>query len=159
MTFACDTGNKYLSKLFNDFWMEDEGFIIREASGDLVDLIGRRHEEHATVFVGPDDILTTAHNRLRNAGFSQLPVMEDNRLVGVLTEEDIIQFVYGDPGRMTSPVREAMRTEVPSVDKTLSVDHLVERLETEPFTAVMDGDRFLGLITRADVLNYLRRQL
>ena len=159
VTFACDTGNKYLSKLFNDFWMEDEGFIFREAIGDLVDLIGRCHEEHATVFVGPDDILTTAHNRLRNAGFSQLPVMEDDRLVGVLTEEDIIQFVYGDPGRMVSPVREAMRAAVPSVDKDMSVDHLVERLETEPFTAVMDGDRFLGLITRADVLNYLRRQI
>jgi len=159
VTFACDTGNKYLSKLFNDFWMEDEGFIVREASGDLRDLIGRRHEEHATVIVGPDDILTTAHNRLRNAGFSQLPVMDSGRLVGVLTEEDIIRFVYGNPGRMASPVGDAMQTQVPSVDRNMSVDRLVERLATEPFTAVMDGDRFLGLITRADVLNYLRRQI
>jgi len=159
VTFACDTGNKYLSKLFNDFWMEDEGFIVREATGSLEDLMGRRHEEHATVFVGPDDILTTAHNRLRNAGFSQLPVMDEDRLVGVLTEEDIIHYVYGDPSRLTSLVREAMQTEVPRVDKDMSVDRLVERLKTEPFTAVMDGDRFLGLITRADVLNYLRRQL
>lgn len=111
------------------------------------------------MFVGPDDILTTAHNRLRNAGFSQLPVMDEDRLVGVLTEEDIIHYVYGDPSRLTSLVREAMQTEVPSVDKDMSVDRLVERLKTEPFTAVMDGDRFLGLITRADVLNYLRRQL
>ncbi len=159
VTFACDTGNKYLSKLFNDFWMEDEGFIVREATGDLRDLIGRRHEEHATVFVSPDDILTTAHNRLRNAGFSQLPVMAEDRLVGVLTEEDIIHFVYGDPGRLKAPVREAMQTAVPSVEKDLPLDRLVARLEHEPFTAVMDGERFLGLITRADVLNYLRRQL
>ena len=159
VTFACDTGNKYLSKLFNDFWMEDEGFIVREPSGDLRDLIGRRHDERATVTVGPGDILTTAHNRLRNAGFSQLPVMEKGRLVGVLTEEDIIHYVYGAPGRMSAPVREAMQTAVPSVDKDMSVDRLVARLASEPFTAVMDGERFLGLITRADVLNYLRRQL
>lgn len=159
VTFACDTGNKYLSKLFNDFWMEDEGFIVRESTGDLRDLIGRPHAEHATVFVGPDDILTTAHNRLRNAGFSQLPVMDDDRLVGVLTEEDIIHFVYGDPGRMTSPVRNAMQTSIPSVDKGVPVNQLVSRLDEEPFTAVMDGNQFLGLITRADVLNFLRKQI
>src|SRR6187551_3927115 len=57
VTFACDTGNKYLSKLFNDFWMEDQGFIQRERHGDLRDLIGRPHGERATVVVGPGDIL------------------------------------------------------------------------------------------------------
>jgi cystathionine beta-synthase len=86
VTFACDTGNKYLSKLFNDFWMEDQGFIAREQHGDLQDLIGRPHSEHATITVGPTDVVTTAHNRLRNAGFSQLPVMNEGRLVGVITE-------------------------------------------------------------------------
>jgi cystathionine beta-synthase len=139
--------------------MEDEGFITRESAGDLRDLIGRPHAKHATVFVGPDDILTTAHNRLRNAGYSQLPVMAGERLVGVLTEEDIMHFVYGDPGRMTAKVRNAMRTSIPSIDKSVPVNQLVARLEAEPFTAVMDGDRFLGLITRADVLNYLRKQM
>jgi cystathionine beta-synthase len=82
VAFACDTGNKYLSKLYNDFWMEDQGFIQREEHGDLRDLIGRPHEHRATITVGADDVITTAHNRLRNAGFSQLPVMEDDRLVG-----------------------------------------------------------------------------
>ena len=159
VTFACDTGNKYLSKLFNDFWMEDEGFIVRDPTGDLRDLIGRRHADQATVCVGPNDILTTAHNRLRNAGFSQLPVMDGDRLMGVLTEEDIIQYVYGEPGRMTAPVAEAMQTAVHRVDKTLPIDQLVSRLKAVPYTAVMDGHRFLGLITRSDVLNHLRKQL
>ena len=52
VTFACDTGNKYLSKLYNDFWMEDQGFIEREQHGDLRDLIGRPHGERATITVG-----------------------------------------------------------------------------------------------------------
>ena len=69
VSLACDTGNKYLSKLFNDFWLEDQGFIKREQHGDLRDLIGRPHDERATITVGPTDVLTTAHNRLRNAGF------------------------------------------------------------------------------------------
>ena len=159
VTFACDTGTRYLSKLFNNFWMEDEGFIQRQQFGDLRDLIGRRHSDHATVVVGPDDILTTAHNRLRNAGISQLPVMDDDQLVGVVTEEIIIDFAYGAPGCMTLPVRDAMQKSVPRVAMEIPMDQLVDRLHSIPFTAVMDGDRFLGLITRSDVLNYLRKQL
>ena len=79
VSIACDTGNKYLSKLYNDFWLEDQGFIKREQCGDLRDLIGRPHGERATITVGPTDVLTTAHNRLRNAGISQLPVMESGQ--------------------------------------------------------------------------------
>ncbi|HSN51464.1 MAG TPA: pyridoxal-phosphate dependent enzyme, partial [Woeseiaceae bacterium] len=121
VTFACDTGNKYLSKLFNDFWMEDQGFIKRPQHGDLRDLIGRPHEHRATITVGADDIITTAHNRLRNAGFSQLPVMEGDRLAGVITEDDIIRYTFGRPARMGEKVRSAMRTSFLKVDKTTSV--------------------------------------
>ena len=159
VTFACDTGNKYLSKLFNDFWMEDQGFIERENFGDLRDLIGRPHGEQATITVGPTDVLTTAHNRLRNAGFSQLPVMNEGRLVGIVTEDAIIQFVYGRPELMAAPVGEAMESAFIKLDKVASVNNLVAMLRVQPYVAVLDGEEFLGLITRSDVLNYLRRQV
>ncbi len=159
VTFACDTGNKYLSKLYNDFWMEDQGFVRRDVHGDLRDLVGRLHSEHAAVTVGPTDVLTTAHNRLRNAGFSQLPVLEHDRLIGVLTEEDIMRFAFGHLQRLSAPVREAMQTAFISVPKEMPVNSLVSILQVAPYAAVMDGPAFLGLITRADVLNYLRRQV
>jgi cystathionine beta-synthase len=159
VTFACDTGNKYLSKLFNDFWMEDQGFIEREKFGDLRDLVGRPHGERATITVGPTDVLTTAHNRLRNAGFSQLPVMEEAELVGVVTEDAIIQFVYGRPELMTAPVKDAMESAFIKLDKKESVNNLVAMLRVQPYAAIMDGEEFVGLITRSDVLNYLRRQM
>jgi cystathionine beta-synthase len=159
VTFACDTGNKYLSKLFNDFWMEDQGFIEREKFGDLRDLVGRPHGERATITVGPTDVLTTAHNRLRNAGFSQLPVMEEAELVGVVTEDAIIQFVYGRPELMTAPVKDAMESAFIKLDRKESVNNLVAMLRVQPYAAIMDGEEFVGLITRSDVLNYLRRQM
>jgi cystathionine beta-synthase len=159
VTIAGDTGARYLSKLFNDFWMEDQGFIQREVYGDLRDLIGRPHGERATITVGPDDVLTTAHNRLRNAGFSQLPVMENDKLIGIITEDDILRFAFGRPERFNQPVRLAMTSAFLSVDKSLSINNLVAMLEVRSSAAVMDGDKFLGLITRSDVLNYLRRQV
>jgi len=159
VSFACDTGNKYLSKLFNDFWMEDQGFIQRPVHNDLRDLIGRPHGKRATVTVGADDILTTAHNRLRNAGFSQLPVMDNDKLVGVLTEEDIIRLVFGKPELMNASVRDAMQTVFLKVDKDTSINNLVSMLQARPYAAVMNDEEFLGLITRADVLNYMRKQV
>ncbi|HUG03853.1 MAG TPA: cystathionine beta-synthase [Steroidobacteraceae bacterium] len=159
VTFACDTGNKYLSKLFNDFWMEDQGFIQRKRHGDLRDLIGRLHDERATVTVGPNDVLTTAHNRLRNAGFSQLPVMESDRLVGFIDEDDIMRHAFGDPERFNDPVRAAMHTNFLTVEPDFALRNLVALLDVQPYAAVMDDGQFQGLITRADVLNYLRRQM
>ncbi len=159
VTFACDTGARYLSKLFNDFWMEDQGFTQRESFGDLRDLIGRPHGQRATITVGPDDALTTAHNRLRNAGFSQLPVMDDDRLIGIVTEDDILRFAFGRPECFNEPVRNAMTKAFLRVDKGTSMNNLVAMLEVRSSAAVMDGDKFLGLVTRSDVLNYLRRQM
>lgn len=159
VTLACDTGNKYLSKLYNDFWLEDQGFITRETHDDLRDLIGRPHGERATITVGPDDVLTTAHNRLRNAGFSQLPVMDEGKLVGVVTEDTIIRFVFGKPELMNAAVKDAMQTEFIRLEKDASLNNLVAMLQVQPYAAVMDGDEFLGLITRSDVLNHLRKQV
>ena len=85
--------------------------------------------------------------------------MDDNQLVGVVTEEIIIDFAYGKPGCMTMTVRDAMQKSVSRVGKEMPMDQLVDRLHAVPYTAVMDGDRFLGLITRSDVLNFLRKQL
>jgi cystathionine beta-synthase len=159
VTFACDTGNRYLSKLFNDFWMQDQGFIARETHGDLRDLIGRPHGERATITVGPEDSVATAHNRLRNAGFSQLPVMDGDQLIGIVTEDDIIRYAFGRPERFNSPVRDAMNATFLRVEKATSINNLVSMLEVRSSAAVMDGATFLGLITRSDVLNYLRRQV
>jgi len=61
VVFVCDTGNKYLSKMYNDYWMLDNGFLEREAKGDLSDLILRPYAKRDTVVVGPNDSLTVAY--------------------------------------------------------------------------------------------------
>ena len=109
--------------------------------------------------MGPTDVLTTAHNRLRNAGFSQLPVMHEGELLGVVTEDAIMQFVYGKPQLMNAPVEDAMESAFIKLDKSESMNNLVAMLRVQPYAAIMDGGEFLGLITRSDVLNYLRRQM
>ena len=81
------------------------------------------------------------------------------KLVGVVTEDAIIQHVFGRPELMNAPVADAMEGAFIQLDRTTSVNNLVAMLHVQPYAAIMDGDEFLGLITRTDVLNYLRRQM
>src|SRR5438270_8648904 len=86
VTFVCDTGSKYLSKMYNEFWLLDQGYLERPADGTLRELIARRYEEGAVITVSPDDTLLTAYQRMRMADISQMPVIEQGRCVGVLDE-------------------------------------------------------------------------
>lgn len=156
VTLLCDTGNRYISKVYNDFWMFDLGFLQREKYNDLRDLISRLFTERATVVVGPDDTLATAHNRMRNNGYSQLPVMDGNTFLGVLTEGDMIEAAK--KGGFDQPAKAGMNPNFPIMQATESVERLMARLEIDPAIAIMRDTEFWGLITRSDILNHLRRQ-
>jgi cystathionine beta-synthase len=157
VTFACDSGNKYLSKVFNDYWMIDQGFIKRETFGDLRDLVTRRYEEGATVTVAPEEPLTTAFARMRLYDVSQLPVVDAGRVVGLIDEWDLLLAVQADPSRFRNPVRTAMTQKIETVDRETPLATLMQTFDKGHVAIVMDGDRFYGLITRVDVLNHLRR--
>src|SRR6202034_3156419 len=116
VTLVCDTGAKYLTKAFNDFWVAAQGFSERELHGDLRDLIAKRHSEGGVVTIGPGDTLLTAYNRMRSSDISQLPVVEGARLVGLLDESDLLAAVEGaDEHRAAAflrPVEAAMTRRV-----------------------------------------------
>jgi cystathionine beta-synthase len=159
VTFICDSGNKYLSKMFNDFWMLDQGYIERPSAGDLRDLILRRYSEGAVITVGPDDTLLTAYQRMRVADISQVPVMDNGQPVGILDESDVLLAVHGNPECFRQPVRTAMTTRLRTLAPDASLEAVYGILNEGLVTMVMDGDTFVGLITRVDLLNYMRRRL
>lgn len=159
VTFVCDTGARYLSKMYNTFWMLDQGYLEREPSGTLRELITRRYEEGGVITVHPDDTLLTASQRMRMADVSQVPVMEKDRCVGVLDESDLLLAVHDDPAKFHSPVRNAMTSRLETVSPETRVEAVYEILDRGLVALVTEGDTFLGLITRSDLLSYLRRKL
>jgi cystathionine beta-synthase len=159
VTFACDSGNKYLSKMYNDIWMAEQGFIIRKQYGDLRDLISRRYQDGSVVTVGPSDTLLTAFNRMRIADVSQVPVLENGELVGLLDESDLLVRVQDGGGSFREPVRAAMTDRLETLQPSESLDAVRKILDSGKVTIVMDGAEFVGLITRIDLLNYLRRKV
>jgi cystathionine beta-synthase len=159
VSFVCDTGTRYLSKVYNDQWLIDQGWLQRRRFGDLRDLISRRAEDATVVSVAPDDTLLTAFQRMRVSEISQLPVLEHNQLVGVIDESDLLITVQADPERFRSPVRSAMTTAPETLPPAASIGALRAILDRGLVAMVADEQGFHGLITRFDLLNHLRRLL
>jgi cystathionine beta-synthase len=159
VTFVCDSGNKYLSKMFNDYWMADQGFLEEKSHGDLRDLVGRSHEKHAAIVVQPLDTLQRAFQLMKLYDVSQLPVLEGDRVVGLLHESDLLLAVTDDMTRFRSPVREHMSKQLETLPIKTPIAALTPIFNRGLVAIVVDGDRFVGLVTRFDLLNSLRRKL
>ena len=157
VSFVVDTGNKYLSKMYDDFWMAEQGFLLRPPHGDLSDLISHRYEAGEVISVGPTDTLLTAFKRMRDADVSQLPVVDQNgRAVGILDESDVLVKVHRDPSHFNDTVKNAMTGRLETLPPTAKISDLLEVFDRGRVTIVMDDNKFLGLITRTDLLSYLR---
>ena len=155
-TLVCDSGNKYLSKMFDDLWMLDQGLSQRPKVGDLTDLVTRRFADRAVLTVGPGDTLLTALGRMKAGDVSQLPVVEQGRPVGILDESDLLLAVLDDSARFAFPVRDVMTTRLETVSPSTSLSALVPMFAAGLVPIVTDGDRFVGLVTKMDVLGHLR---
>ncbi|ETF07367.1 pyridoxal-phosphate dependent enzyme [Pseudomonas moraviensis] len=160
VSFVCDTGTRYLSKVYNDQWMTDQGLLQRKGYGDLRDLIARRFEDGRVISVGPDDTLLTAFQRMRLADVSQLPVLvEGKQLVGVIDESDILLGVHEDAARFSQSVSSVMTDKLQTLAPAANLAELEAVLSRGLVAIIADASGFHGLITRTDMLNQLRRSL
>jgi cystathionine beta-synthase len=157
VTFVCDTGTRYLTKVYSNGWMADQGLLVRPKLGDLRDLIGRRFDEGDVVSVAPSDTLMTAFNRMRSADLAQLPVIDNGRLAGIIDESDLLLHVANDPAKFQSLVGSTMTAQLQTLAPSASMAQLRETLDHGLTAVISDEQRFYGLITRFDLLNHLRR--
>ena len=158
VTLVPDSGNKYLSKMYNDYWLADQGFAERPDHGDLRDYIGRPMEDRATVSVGPEDTLLIAYGRFKLNDVSQLPVLEGERIVGLIDEFDVLRAVANGTSHFRDVVRKHMTSDLETVPPHGRLDDVLAILDRDHVAIVAEGERFHGLITRIDVLNSLRRR-
>lgn len=162
VTFVCDSGNKYLSKVFDDIWLAEQGLADQEQHGDLRDLVMRSPRTGDIVTVGPDESLLNAYGRMRRSDVSQLPVLDGGKLIGIVDESDILAKVDGPYDgrwdRFNAPVRTAMTSNLHTLQANQTLDALLPVFDRNEVAIVFDGEEFIGLITRIDLINHLRRR-
>ena len=159
VTFICDTGNKYLSKAFNKSWLHDNNLLDLEKFGDLRDLINRRADKGEMITVSSGDSLLVAYNRMRASDISQIPVINDGELLGVLDEEDLLFCVSKDPAEFSSEVSMHMIDKLDILQSDASEEELLAILSEGKVAIIYEEQTFIGFITKVDLINYYRNKL
>ena len=159
VTFICDTGNKYLSKAFNKSWLHDNNLLESEKFGDLRDLISRRADQGEMITVAPSDSLLVAYNRMRASDISQLPVIKEGDLLGIIDEEDVLISVSKNQGTFSDEVERHMIQQLDVLQYNASEDELIGILSEGKVAIIYIEDTFIGFITKVDLINYYRNRL
>jgi len=156
VTILCDTGERYLSKIFNDAWMQENQML--EAPRTTVEQLLQRRPGDAPplVSVAPAAAVRQALNLMSTWGVSQIPVVEEGESVGGLIEGTLMARALAQPALLDQSVREVMEAPFPEVEASTSTDRVGAMLTREsPAALVRKDGRLIGIVSRYDVLQQL----
>ncbi|MDA9623527.1 pyridoxal-phosphate dependent enzyme [Rhodobiaceae bacterium] len=156
VSLICDTGNKYLSKAFDDAWLSNNGLSVRNLRNDLSDIVVMRSDKQQIVSVKENDTVLIAYNRMRNSDFSQLPVLDNDKLIGTINENDILNYCGENKDGFSHSIDRAMSDNLHKIDCKSSIDDLSSLLNKDSFAMIMEGETFIGIVTKVDLLAYLK---
>ncbi len=155
-----DSGRGYLSKVFDDAWMANFGFVreCEQCVGALLDT--RNASIENLLYVNPSQPVAEAIELMRANGVSQLPVCKNTppfaaaEVSGAIDELELMGAIHHDPGVMTTPVEKVMGPPLPTIGIGQKLELAVEMLDAAPALLVLSGGRPLSVLTRTDVLAY-----
>ncbi len=159
-----DSGRGYLSKIYNDHWMAEYGFL-RVGGESVADVLARKAPHlPSLVHIHPDETVRAAIALMREYDISQVPVVKAEpplafaEVAGAVRERDLLERAYRDASILDRPVSEAMGPPLPSVGSGEPIDAAVEALERGPAVLVVDSGHPVGILTRSDVLDFLSQR-
>jgi cystathionine beta-synthase len=152
-----DSGFRYLRKTYNDDWMRNHGFLERQPDLTVDQVLSTRKQERTVIAVAPSDTLGEAIGRMAESGISQLPVIEEGKVVGSLTETIILTRLIEQPSSREEPVREVMQDQFPIVPRSLHLDHLSTYLEQGAGAVLVEPEagKTYEIITKSDLISAL----
>ena len=140
VTFACDSGNKYLSKMYNDFWMADRGFLTtptvrRSPRPDRPPFCRRGGRQRLLRRIR----WRTAYTRMRLYEVSQLPVLKDRKIVGIFDESDLLLAVTDNDDAFRQPVHQFMTTKLRTLSPSARLEDLLPIFDAGLVAIIADG--------------------
>ncbi len=156
VAILCDTGERYLSKLFNDEWMRENQLLDQDRVVASMLLAAKPHETPPLVTLSPGQTVRQALNLMATYGISQLPVVEGGDCVGSVAEGAVMARAVSEPSVLDKAVREIMDPPYPVVDATFPLERFSDLLSREtPAVLVRQDGTLSGIVTRYDVLHHV----
>lgn len=157
-----DSGSRYLSKVFDDDWMRENGFLERSWIEIRADDIQAAKADGELITASPADLMTDVVTRLKQYNVSQLPVVDDNgRLLGMVTEIDLLNhMLIGEHTHEPDETIESIiDTNVPVVQPGTPLETLMAIFSTNSAVVIATGDVAQGILTKIDILDFLSSQV
>ena len=151
VTFVCDTGARYLSKVFNPAWTRRRGWEEEPRFGDLRDWAARRFEDGSAPSVGPEDPSLSALKRMEAGGLSMIPVLDKSRLLGGLEVRALLAGCISDPEARTGPVLPWIQSDLPWLDSEADPEQLRDLAIRHPMVIILHEGRPYGFVTPLDL--------
>ncbi|HEX6059623.1 MAG TPA: cysteine synthase A [Gemmatimonadaceae bacterium] len=156
VTFLCDTGERYLSKLYNDEWMRENQMLEADRT-TLGSILNTKDGKAPTVIgVAPGQTVRQALRLMDQHDVSQLPVMDGASCVGSVSDWSLSARSLENTKLLDATVGEVMDAPFPVVDAAQPVDAVARLLtKSNPAVLVREQGRVSGIVTRSDMLHYL----
>lgn len=153
-----DSAQKYLSKIFDDNWMRQNGFLEPDPIGTVADLLAEKGVAEVITANAADRVRDIVE-KMKLHGISRIPVTRDGRLTGVVSETDMLRYV-AEPGHSAEdPIEGIVKADFATVTPATRVALASELFSQGGILIVLDGERIAGVVTSIDVIDYLARRI
>jgi len=151
-----DSGSRYLSKVFSDDWMREHGFLELEL-GTIGDLV--RAKAIPLVTARRTDAISEVIAKMKEDDVSQLPVLEDGKLVGMISEVDLLTYLLDGTHRPSDPIQPIIDPAPPALAPDSPIETLAEIFLSTNAAVVVDHGAVVGIVTKIDVIDHLAKRL
>jgi cystathionine beta-synthase len=149
-----DSGSRYLSKVYDDDWMRENSFFDEmEVYGSLGDIVDRRKQP--LIAAAPGDGVQQIIGLMKKHGFSQLPVMEGGKVIGIISEVDLLNALLRDPSNVDHPVVDLVDQNYVLVSPDTPVTRLAGVFTEGKIALVEDAGKIQGVITKIDLIDHM----
>jgi cystathionine beta-synthase len=157
LVVMCDSGQKYLSKIFNDDWMRENGFLEEEQGlGTVADIIA--DQKGKIVTATPNDKVRDVIEILKSRGISQVPVVEHGKLRGCVAEVDLLRHLVSGHGTLDSAIGGLIEGDYATVSASTKIELLQNVLTDAKLAIVTDQEQVVGLVTKIDLIEFLAKR-
>jgi len=164
VTIMCDSMVRYLSKIFDDPWMRDNGFLGGPQDlGTVGDLLARK-DAMEVVTARPTETVREVVNRMKSFNVSQLPVVEGSDLsvdniAGMIAENDLLDFLLSPEGAPDAAIGPLVESNFSVVEPTNSVTILGQLFSRGKIVLVTEGGRLTGIVTKIDYIDHVSSRI
>ncbi|MEK9138806.1 MAG: cystathionine beta-synthase [Bacteroidota bacterium] len=154
-----DSGERYLTKIFNDDWMREYGFLVPERITARYVLESKRKKIGDLVAIDPITTVRKALDLMKENDISQVPVLDRGKPVGGVTDNELMTSVMEHPALIDSPVSTLMGSAFPTINIDVLIDDVIKQLtlKKNPAVLVEEDQKVIGILSRYDVIEFMGR--